>query len=241
MLSILHDDADLLVVNKPAGLVCHPTRDGELSSLVGRARLHLGHREGRLVNRLDRETGGVVLIAKNATVAREIGGLFAASGVIKTYWAIVHGPVGPDDLVVDAPIGKDDRSIVAIKDAVREDGAAARTSARVRSRFLRGDRPFTWLEVTPHTGRKHQIRIHLAHVGHPLVGDKIYGGDETRYLRFIDRTLTPDDEAALLVAHHLLHAHTLSFRWRERARHFDAPADETFGSWLAQSPNSLIP
>ena len=134
-LDLVHEDDDLLVVNKPAGLVCHPTRDGELSSLVGRVRLHLGNSEGRLVNRLDRETSGVVLIAKNAQTAGALGKLLAASGARKEYWAIVHGHVEADDLTIDAALGKDEHSAVAIKDAVRPDGAAARTDIRVERRF----------------------------------------------------------------------------------------------------------
>jgi 23S rRNA pseudouridine1911/1915/1917 synthase len=213
------------VVNKPAGLVCHQTRDGELSSLVGRVRLHLGNGEGRLVNRLDRETSGVVLIAKNATTAGTLGKLLAASGARKRYWAIVHGHVSQDDLTIDAPLGKDERSAVAIKDTVRTDGAAARTDIHVEQRFVRNDQPFTWLHVAPSTGRKHQIRIHLAHIGHPIVGDKIYGADELRYLRFIDGTLSAADAAALMVPNHLLHARSLSIPWQGQEMTFTAEPD----------------
>jgi 23S rRNA pseudouridine1911/1915/1917 synthase len=230
---ILHEDADLLVVNKPAGLVCHPTRDGEMSSLVGRVRLHLGSTEGRLVNRLDRETSGVVLIAKNAETARDLGKLLAASGVDKRYWAIVHGHVERDTAVIDAPLGKDERSVVAIKDCVRADGASARTEIVVTRRCLHDGRPFTWLDVTPETGRKHQIRIHLAHIGHPIVGDKIYGADEQRYLRFIDNTLAPSDHAALMVPNHLLHARRVSFEWRGRPWAFEADPDADFSAMLS--------
>ena len=213
------------MVNKPAGLVCHPTRDGELSSLVGRVRLHLGNAEGRLVNRLDRETSGIVLIAKNATTAGALGKLLAASGARKEYWAIVHGHVDADDRTIDAPLGKDESSAVAIKDAVRPDGAAARTDIHVERRFERDGRPFTWLSVVPATGRKHQIRIHVAHIGHPIVGDKIYGADEQLYLRFIDGTLSPADLEALMVANHLLHARSLSFPWMGRDAAFTAEPD----------------
>ncbi len=228
LLHAVYEDDDLLVVNKPAGLVCHPTRDGEHSSLIGRVRLHLGHAEGRLVNRLDRETSGVVLVAKHVTAASELGTAIAAAHIRKRYWAIVHGHVDDAGLEIDAPLGRDEAGVVAIKDCVRADGAPARTSVTIERRFTRRDARFTWVDVTPHTGRKHQIRIHLAHAGHPIVGDKIYGGDERLYLRFIDRTLTPADWEALMLPNHALHARQMSFTWRGRSWQFDAEAEAAF-------------
>lgn len=231
MLDILHEDAALLVVNKPAGLVCHPSKNGELSSLVGRVRLYLRHAEGRLVNRLDRETSGVVVIAKDARAAREIGQLFAARRAAKTYTAIVHGHIARDALQIDAPIGKDDASAVAIKGVVRADGAPAVTDARVLGRFERQGARFSLVEVTPQSGRKHQIRIHLAHAGHAIVGDKIYGADEQRYLRFVMGGLTQDDRMALLIEHHALHAARLALTWRGRDWVWTAPLREDIATF----------
>ena len=91
----------------------------------------------------------------------------------------------------------------------------------------------TRLDITPETGRKHQIRIHLAHIGHPIVGDKIYGGDEGRYLRFVTGAQTPEDRTALILTHHALHAHALRFVWREAHWSFTAAPDEAFGAMLA--------
>ena len=229
---ILFEDDALLVLNKPAGLVCHPTRGDENSSLIGRVRRHLGHAEGRLVNRLDRETSGIVLVAKGAGPAGELGRLFGTPAVAKTYWAIVHGHVAAVPFTIDAPTGKDVESPVAIKDRVRPDGAAARTGVRLLRAFDRLGAPFSVLELRPETGRKHQIRIHLAHIGHPIVGDKIYGGDETRYLRFVSRSMTTNDVTALMVTNHALHARALSFQWRGRTWSFEATPSEEMQGWL---------
>lgn len=231
---------DLLVLNKPAGLVCHPTKTDETSSLIGRVRLHLGNRDGRLINRLDRETSGLVLVAKNPAAAGALGRLLAEGGVAKTYWAIAHGHRAEPAFTIDAPLGPDVTSPVAIKDCVREDGAAALTAFRVRCRFEYPMRnPVTymmWLEASPRTGRKHQIRIHLAHAGHPIVGDKIYGSDATRYLRFIAGAMTEDDRAALVLPNHALHARRLAFAWRNRDWEFTADPDAAFKAMLAACP-----
>ena len=228
---VLHEDDHLLVVNKPADLVCHPTKDGPLSSLIARVRTHLGNDEGRLVNRLDRETSGVVLIAKGAIVAAELGRLVAGPAH-KTYWAIVHGHPSEAELHIVAPLGKDVNSPVAIKDCVRADGAAAETRVRVMRSFVRDDEPFSLVEVTPLTGRKHQIRIHLAHAGFPIVGDKLYGDDEQRYLRLVERRLTDDDRRALRMTSHALHARALAFDWRGREWKFEAEPREEFAAFL---------
>jgi 23S rRNA pseudouridine1911/1915/1917 synthase len=228
LLSIVEESTDWLVVDKPAGLVCHPTKADETSSLIGRVRLHLGHAEGRLVNRLDRETSGLVLIAKHRQAARDLGRLFADTAVEKVYLAIVHGRLPDDPFAIAAPLGKDVRSVVAIKDAVRDDGAVAETFVRRISVLERGDGLFSVAEVLPRSGRKHQIRIHLAHAGYPIVGDKIYGGDETRYLRFVVGALTAEDRRALLLPHHALHAMRLVCR-----------LDGADRMWTAREPERL--
>ena len=230
LLSIIQEDADLLVVNKPAGLVCHPTKTDERSSLIGRARLHLSATGERphLVNRLDRETSGVVIIAKNATAAGELGLIWQGRSVRKTYWAIVHGLVREESFVIDAPLGKDDASAVAIKDKVRADGAGAQTEGRVLRRFQREGGPFSLVEVQPRTGRKHQIRIHLAHIAHPIVGDKLYGLDERFYLDFVMGKLSPEQSQQLILPFQALHGRSLEFEFRGEKRRFVAEAEPWF-------------
>jgi 23S rRNA pseudouridine1911/1915/1917 synthase len=253
LFNIIHEDADLLVLNKPADLVCHPTKGDVYSSLISRVRLYLGNSvEPRLVNRLDRETSGVTVVAKNVVAAGELGKLWESRGVEKEYAAIVHGHVSAENGLIDAPLGKDERSTVAIKDCVRPDGTPAQTEFWVERRFVRnpltptlspsdgereGEAPrlvkFSLLRLLPRTGRKHQIRIHLAHIGHPIVGDKIYGGDETLYLALVERRLTEEQRARLILPNHALHASALCFEWRGRAMEFRCEPEVWFRGFVA--------
>jgi len=262
LFEIIYEDNGLLVINKPAGLVCHPTKTDEYSSLISRARLYLGPgARPHLVNRLDRETSGVMLVAKDLETARELRRIWESRQVEKDYVAIVHGEVREAHGIIDASLGKDQQSRVAIKDCVRADGAPASTAYWVLERVSRnaettdhglqttdhrplttdhglhsrppplGPRPFTLLLVRPLTGRKHQIRIHLAHLGHPIVGDKLYGGDEDLYLALVEDRLTPEQRQRLILPHHALHAREIRFQWHGQHTVFRAEAEAWFTNW----------
>jgi 23S rRNA pseudouridine1911/1915/1917 synthase len=233
LFEIIHEDPGLLVINKPAGLVCHPTKGDEYSSLISRVRLHLGaEAHPHLVNRLDRETSGVVLVAKADDVARELRKLWEGRLVRKEYWAIVHGHVRAEQGSIETALGKDPDSIVAIKDRVCAEGALSRTDFEVVQRFARAEGNFTLLKVMPHTGRKHQIRIHLAHYGHAIVGDKLYGGDEDLYMALVQDRLTPEQRARLILPHHALHARAVRFAWRDGEQVFQAEAEPWFTEFV---------
>jgi 23S rRNA pseudouridine1911/1915/1917 synthase len=152
--------------------------------------------------------------------------------VRKIYFAIVHGHVQAENGRISEPLGRDLDSHVAIKDCVRADGLAAETSFRVARRFERDGKPFTYLEVEPHSGRKHQIRIHLAHIGHPIVGDKIYGGDEMLYIDFIAERLTDSQREKLILPHHALHAQRLEFPLHKESLAFEAPPEPWFAEFV---------
>jgi 23S rRNA pseudouridine1911/1915/1917 synthase len=183
-LAILHEDADLIVLNKPPGMVVHPgagVRRGTLANALlhhfrGLSNIGGVERPG-IVHRLDRETSGVMVVAKNDVTHRGLAAQFKARTMSKTYEALVWGRPRRSEGCIDAPIGRHPRRRMTM--TVRPGGRASRS----RYRLIETIGSVTLMELRPETGRTHQLRVHLSHLGHPVVGDRHYGGSRPRSVR----------------------------------------------------------
>lgn len=217
----IEESEELLAVNKPAGVVCHPSKHGAWSSLVGAAREYLGAPVLHVPSRLDRETSGVVVLARDKGLGRKMQKSIQAGRVRKSYAAILEGRL-EERRVVDLPVGRAEGSRVFLKQGVRPDGRAARTVFE----------PVEWaggktlVRVRPETGRLHQIRVHASAIGHAVTGDKLYGPDESLFLEFIAHGFTDRLKAALEMERQALHAEELAFELAGGPRCFPAPLAE---------------
>lgn len=209
-LAVHYADPHLLVLDKPAGVLMHRTHPRPQVSLHEMVRREFRVPGDRIavVHRLDRETSGLVVLARSAAATAALSAAFERRAVQKGYRAIVHGEVADGEGVIDLPVGRAVGSRVRKKQQVH--GAGARPAV-TRYRVAARRAGYTLLELRPETGRLHQIRVHLAHLGHPLAGDKLYGPDERWHLRFFEHGWSDEMGAALGLPRHALHASELAF------------------------------
>jgi 23S rRNA pseudouridine1911/1915/1917 synthase len=198
------EDDEVLVVDKPGNLACHSANRPTLADWLRAA----GIATPRLVNRLDRETSGLVIVAKTARAGKILGQQVLRREIDKQYLAICAGEFRQESGTIDQPIGVRPGGPVFTKRVIDPAGKPSVTEYTVAQR-LPG---FTVVQLRLKTGRAHQLRVHLAWLGHPIVGDKIYGPEERLYLEFIEKGVTPAMLERLLLSRHALHACAVTFR-----------------------------
>ncbi|HEX3901779.1 MAG TPA: RluA family pseudouridine synthase [Polyangia bacterium] len=203
---ILYQDPSVLVIDKPAGLPMHTTAKFWRNTLTALLRERYPDEQMEIAHRIDRETSGVLVVARGREVASFLTRAFARRAVEKTYLALVKG-APPDEGRIDRPLKLlDSPSHIMMGPA--DDGLAAVTRYRVVRRFA----AHALCEAHPETGRQHQIRVHFQSIGHPIVGDKLYGAGEALFMRACDEGVTPELLACFDgLARHALHAHRLTF------------------------------
>ena len=223
---IIYEDERLLVVNKPGLIVCHPSKNGPWSSLVGAAREYLGLPTVHLVFRLDRETSGVVVLAKDSATASKLQKATQQRLIGKRYLAILTGEFC-EPVTVDQPLGPDPESCVTIRARVVAAGTPGAQTAVTHFVPIAHGGGFTLARVRLETGRKHQIRAHALWLGCPIVGDKLYGPDERLYLEFAQRGWTERHAALLPLSRQALHCAEIDLRPARELHVFKAAlADE---------------
>jgi 23S rRNA pseudouridine1911/1915/1917 synthase len=231
-LEILHEDADCLVINKAPGVIVHPAAGQSSGTLVNALLYHCpdlagigGERRPGIVHRLDKETSGAIIVAKNMTAFRNLAGQFKNRQVCKEYLALVWGRMVPDKGRINRPIGRhrSDRKRMS-STRILKVGREAQTEWEIVERFQlnygKSQRCVSLVRLEPRTGRTHQLRVHLADMGYPIVGDKLYGRKR--------KSTTPSTSNHALLDHfprHALHARKLTVdHVRSRRRLvFDAP------------------
>ena len=222
---VLFEDEHYLAVAKSGNIPVHACGIYIVNTLISRLRADYGPKIN-LAHRLDRETSGVVMLAKHRSANRLLAGMFERGEVEKRYLAIVYGKVA-GDTVIDAPIAKvdaryqypveyeygkaNDRATYLPKRIVGEGGKPARTSIEVIGTRVHDGRELTTLRVTPEQGRTNQIRVHLSHIGHPIVGDKIYALKGELHDEVLRDGLTRRVRDALILDRHALHCEALRF------------------------------
>ncbi|MCA8944507.1 MAG: RluA family pseudouridine synthase [Planctomycetes bacterium] len=224
---ILHEDEWVVVVDKPAGLAVHPAGKRVYGTLIHF--LHKRYRSDRpehdvvprLLHRIDRETSGVLAAGLEEISHGQIRAQFEERTVRKVYLAVVHGCPKPTEGVIDLALGPARRSEIRLKQEVRDDGLRAETHYRV----VETNGRHSLVELTPHTGRTHQLRVHMAAIGCPLVGDKLYGVREEVFLEYLQGEISEANREQLILDRHALHSARLRF-WHpgvEETVEYEAP------------------
>jgi 23S rRNA pseudouridine1911/1915/1917 synthase len=228
---IIDESDDYIVIDKPAPLIVHPSNGRiEPTLLCGLERLLAfeiaNGKKPAIITRLDRETSGLVLVAKHTQAARELAMSLQNREAEKSYIAIVHGWPEWDDHEIDAPIirkGLVEPSAIWLKRTVHTSGRESFTKFHVEQRFENQQEKFSIIACEPITGRTHQIRVHLSHLGHPIIGDKIYGADENTFLSFIEHGWSDEMRKKMLLPRQALHAHRLKIPWNETFKEWQCP------------------
>ncbi len=206
----LYETEEFVVFDKPSGVLIHPQNRNTPYSLIDELKYQYG-RDANITHRIDQETSGLVLCAKNKKSERDIKMMFEERNMKKTYLALVRGEF-PDELIVEEPLlrAEDASAIVRMVVKVHENGKPSKTEFK-RLKYFQ-DLDMSLVECKPYTGRQHQIRVHLFHVKHPIVGDPIYGQDENNIVRFLDKELSAQERLYNTGASRLLlHASALEF------------------------------
>lgn len=228
---VAEEAEDWIVVNKSAPLIVHPSNGKKEPNLLEGVETLLSYElvNGAalsLINRLDRETSGLTLIAKNRSAARQLGRAMQRREVYKEYLAVILGWPEWKETVCRAPIlrqGEVAESRIWVKQAVHPAGKECITAFRLERTWEGECGPLALVRCIPKTGRMHQIRVHLAHLGHPIAGDKIYGPSEECYLEYIQHGWSQELERRLILPRHALHACRLEFPFHEQTFTAEAP------------------
>jgi 23S rRNA pseudouridine1911/1915/1917 synthase len=237
-IEIVYEDADLVVVNKPAGMVVHPAAGVASGTLANALAFHFqklssgsGAARAGIVHRLDKDTSGLLVVAKTESAHDDLANQFRAREVFKSYVALVHGQLVNDRGEIDQPIARDPRHRTRM--AVVRGGRPALSLYRVRQRFDR----FTMLDVELKTGRTHQIRVHLAWLKHPVVGDETYGGGRDKTV--VDPVIR---SRIAKLGRQFLHAERLGFRHprTQEFKKFNAPCPTDLAKFLDELTNRQL-